>query len=200
MLTARITGQGAGQENTKRPRLPLLRQKTGKARSPRGCPGQGKTNLRPPRAAAAPTCPSAWPCVRGCSSQPQTPSTGPRCGSQSLVHGPGSWAAGDVVRPGPTGGGRWGRELPPPACPGPAPASSSQALPGYRQLSSPQSSHSLILDSMPFGERTGPSDLGPCFLRSQATTWARSKTPASSVTSTARHPRATPLVPTPSRV
>lgn len=61
MLTARIAVQGAGQENTKCPRLPLLRQKAGKARSPRGCPGQGKTNLRPPQGNSSthlPICPA----------------------------------------------------------------------------------------------------------------------------------------------
>ena len=78
--------------------------------------------------------------------------------------------------------------------------SCSQALPGYRQLPSPQSSPSHVLDSMPFGEPTGPSDLGPCFPRSLAITWVRRKTLASSVTSTARHPGAALLGPTPARV
>lgn len=35
-----------GQENAERPRLPLPRQKAGQA--PRGCPGQGKADPRPP--------------------------------------------------------------------------------------------------------------------------------------------------------
>lgn len=63
-----------------------------------------------------------------------------------------------------------------------------------------QSSPSHVLDSMHFGEPTGPSDLGPLLLGEPGDHVVRRKTLAFSDLSTARHPGAAPLGLTPQPV
>lgn len=141
MLTAGTTGQGVGQESAMSPPVPPPAESGASAVS-KGLSGAGDTDPRPPGQQQRP--PAHLPdCVSraaplSCKHPPWAREVGARASDVDR----GAWAAGDAELPQPTGAGRWGRDLPPPARPGLAPAGSSPGPP-WLQAAALASVHTL---------------------------------------------------------